>query len=211
MYLQEEVNSTSLSSATSIPPISLEQHHVLDPERDMFIFSLLFCVVHMRRPKSPWIEQNTILSLMSQWVGSEAANPEDNLSFIHCILHTPSSHLKLCSGLKISSSSVSQQRASHSAGRPERLLKPGCPKSAQLLESVARWLLQLLPGLLGRGQPTLLQASWASWEHGGGSEWPPICQLQALLENSVCSSPLPLPRLSFPEGPVHFLFSASPP
>ena len=58
-------------------------------------------------------------------------------------------------------------------------------------------------GLLGRGQPAPLQASWASWERGRGSEWPLRCQLQALLKNSVCSSPslslgCPSLRASFP-------------
>ena len=58
-------------------------------------------------------------------------------------------------------------------------------------------------GLLGRGQPAPLQASWASWERGRGSEWLPRCQLQALLKNSVCSSPslslgCPSLRASFP-------------
>ena len=58
-------------------------------------------------------------------------------------------------------------------------------------------------GLLGRGQPAPLQASWASWERGRGSKWPPRCQLQALLKHCLQLS-LPLPRLSFPEGFISF-------
>ena len=158
----------------------------------------------MRRPKRPWIEQNTVLTLMSQWVGSKAANPEGNLSFIHCEPHLhltwdcaqelrsavhlfPSNEpATLRGGQKHSWSQAAQsQRSSWS-------LWPGGCCCCCYFWAPGPWPARTSPGQLG------LLGAWQGLRVA--SEVPAASPT----EEFCLQLSLPLPRLSFPEGFISF-------